>query len=616
VYRLFTGLVLACGVHFAHAQQLVQNFDNVPGLTGAGWTFVNNSTAGGSTTWFQGNSAVFSAQAGAADSYLAANFNAAPFGGNISLWALTPTLTNLQNGVTVSFYTRTETGSPAPDRMEVRLSLNGASADVGATDTSVGDFSTVLQAINAGQASGGYPETWTQYNVVLAGLPAGVSTGRIGFRYFVTDTAVNGDYIGIDSLVVSDGPPDLTIAKTHTGTFAQGQIGATYTIVVSNAGGQPTVGAVNLLDTLPAGLTSTAMTGTGWTCAVPALTCTRSDALAPGASYPPITLTVNVASNAPASVTNTVTVSGGGEVDTSNNTATDPTVITALQLPDLTIVKTHAGNFRQGQIGATYSIAVGNAGPGPTSDIVTVVDTLPAGLTASGITGPGWSCTLGTLTCTRADVLAAGGSYPVITLTVDVAPTAPASVTNVATVSGGGESNPANNTSSDVTTIAPTVADLSITKTHSGSFTQGQVGALYTIVVSNAGPDATSGAVQVVDTLPAGLTATALGGSGWTCALNQLTCIRSDPLAVAASYPAITLTVNVAADAPASVINVATVSGGGDATPGNSTARDTTVIVAAAPVSNVPIPTLSEWAMLLLTALLALGGAMALRRRA
>ena len=39
--------------------------------------------------------------------------------------------------------------------------------------------------------------------------------------------------------------------------------------------------------------------------------CTRSDALAPGGRYPPITLTVNIASNAAPNVTNIATVAGG-----------------------------------------------------------------------------------------------------------------------------------------------------------------------------------------------------------------------------------------------------------------------------------------------------------------
>ena len=56
-------------------------------------------------------------------------------------------------------------------------------------------------------------------------------------------------------------------------------------------------------------------------------TCTRNDTLAGNSSYLPITLTVNVASNAASSVTNTASVSGGGENNTANDTATDPTSI-------------------------------------------------------------------------------------------------------------------------------------------------------------------------------------------------------------------------------------------------------------------------------------------------
>src|SRR5207237_1343796 len=125
----------------------------------------------------------------------------------------------------------------------------------------------------------------------------------------------------------------------------------------------------------------------------------------------------------------------------ANNTASDPTTINALP-PDLTIGKTHVGNFSQGQVGATYTITVTNSGTGPSSGTVTVVDALPAGLTATAISGGGWSCTLATLTCTRSDVLAASASYPSITVTVNVAANAAASVTNSATVSGGGDSNP------------------------------------------------------------------------------------------------------------------------------------------------------------------------------
>src|SRR5260370_932891 len=104
-----------------------------------------------------------------------------------------------------------------------------------------------------------------------------------------------------------------------------------------------------------------------------------------------------MANKAAASVTNTANVSGGGQTNTANDSASDATTIN--QLPDLTIAKSHSGNFTQGQVGAAYSTAPTNSGSAPTSGTVTVTDTLPAGLTATAITGTGWTCLLATLTC-------------------------------------------------------------------------------------------------------------------------------------------------------------------------------------------------------------------------
>lgn len=130
---------------------------------------------------------------------------------------------------------------------------------------------------------------------------------------------------------VINNPADLTVTKSHSGNFTQGDVGKTYTITVTNSGtGAPTFGTVTATDTLPAGLTATAISGAGWNCVLGTLTCTRSDALAAGSSYPAITLTVNVANNAPASVTNTATVSGGSETNTANDTANDPTTVNAV----------------------------------------------------------------------------------------------------------------------------------------------------------------------------------------------------------------------------------------------------------------------------------------------
>ena len=122
---------------------------------------------------------------------------------------------------------------------------------------------------------------------------------------------------------------DLIITKTRQGNFTQGQSGAVYTITASNSGTVPTSGTVTVTDTLPSGLAATAISGVGWSCVIATLTCMRNDALPAGSSYPEVTLIVNVAATAPSSVINIVTVSGGGEANTSNDTAGNPTTITA-----------------------------------------------------------------------------------------------------------------------------------------------------------------------------------------------------------------------------------------------------------------------------------------------
>ncbi|HQR45271.1 MAG TPA: hypothetical protein PK598_04545, partial [Thermoanaerobaculia bacterium] len=125
--------------------------------------------------------------------------------------------------------------------------------------------------------------------------------------------------------------PDLTIAKTHSGSFSQGQAGATYSVTVTNGGtGPKTAGnTVTVNETAPAGLTVTAMNGIGWLCIQPAGPCTRSDALAAGASYDPITVTVDVSWSATSPQVNSVDVAltGQAESDTTNNSASDSTVI-------------------------------------------------------------------------------------------------------------------------------------------------------------------------------------------------------------------------------------------------------------------------------------------------
>jgi hypothetical protein len=198
--------VLALSLPAQASVLLSEGFDNIATLSGSGWVVINNSVPLGTTSWFQGVPAVFPSQAGAPSSYIAANFGAADFGGNISDWILLPALT-LHNGDAFSFYTRTESPQMAADRLEVRLSTNGSSTNVGATDSSVGDFTTLLLTVNPSLTVSGYPGVWTQFSTALSGL-SGPTTGRLAFRYAVPDTSVNGDYIGIDTVLLAEGVPE------------------------------------------------------------------------------------------------------------------------------------------------------------------------------------------------------------------------------------------------------------------------------------------------------------------------------------------------------------------------------------------------------------------------
>jgi hypothetical protein len=82
------------------------------------------------------------------------------------------------------------------------MSTAGSSTNVGTTSTSVGDFTNLLLEINPNLVTGGYPESWTLFTVTLSGVGT-PTTGRLAFRYFVTDggpSGANSNYIGIDTV--------------------------------------------------------------------------------------------------------------------------------------------------------------------------------------------------------------------------------------------------------------------------------------------------------------------------------------------------------------------------------------------------------------------------------
>ncbi len=299
-----------------------------------GWAQQNLSTpVGTDPIWQQGIPApdLFDAHSGATNSYALATFNnLAGAAGTISNWLFTPT-TTIHNGDVLSFWTRTVDAPAFPDRLEVRMSTNGASVNVGATNTSVGDYTTLLLTVNPTLTASGYPNVWTQFTATISGLSADVS-GRFAFRYFVTNAGpagANSDNIGIDDVQFSAAPYSYSWSSNPAGftSTQQNPVGVaitqttTFTVTATtNLGCSSTSSVTVTHNDRPTGILSggatycgvqgptdlsIAVTGTGpWS-------GTLSDGTPFSGSSSPITVSVNPASTTTYTIT-TLTDNGTG----------------------------------------------------------------------------------------------------------------------------------------------------------------------------------------------------------------------------------------------------------------------------------------------------------------
>lgn len=253
------------------AQPFNESFNNVSDLAGNGWVIQNNSVPLGPNAWYQGipvnatpDPGPFNANSGAPNAYIAANFASTTGGsGTISNWLITPNRV-FRNGDVLTFYTRKPTilagGTDYPDRLQVRMSTNGASTNTGANATSVGDFTTLLLAINPSLVTNVYPQVWTQYTITITGLPAPTS-GRIAFRYFVTNggpSGSNSDYIGIDDVVYTPYIcPSFTMSPA-AGALTGGKAGVSYSQSFTQTGALGAPSYAIVAGALPPGLTLSA----------------------------------------------------------------------------------------------------------------------------------------------------------------------------------------------------------------------------------------------------------------------------------------------------------------------------------------------------------------------
>jgi uncharacterized repeat protein (TIGR01451 family) len=187
-------------------------------------------------------------------------------------------------------------------------------------------------------------------------------------------------------------------------------------------------------------------------------------------------------------------------------------VVSATSEPivDLSLTKTHTGNFTVGS-NASYTLtASSQAGSQQTDFPIVVTDALPAGLTYVSGSGTNWSCGASgqNVTCTHPGPLNAAASLPPITLTVAVGNAAYPSIVNSAQVTTpSNDPDASNNAASDTATVLGSnlsTATKSVQDLNGGDANPGDT-LRYTITLTEtAGIPATG--VVVTDDVPAAVT--------------------------------------------------------------------------------------------------------------
>jgi uncharacterized repeat protein (TIGR01451 family) len=381
----------------------------------------------------------------------------------------------------------------------------------------VTQVATQLGAINAGGNSlsaltfvagllyaGGANELYTVNK--LTGLGTLVAAPAATYRDFAT------------------GPPvaDLQLTVTPSAGFTAGAA-ATYTLTVRNNGPYRASAVVSVVDTLPAGLTFTSATGTGWTCTAfgQVVTCTRAGPVNSSTTLPDITLIAAIGASVAPSVTNVAVVSSSTMADQnfSNNRVATTSAVTVRS------VSTTPAGATVTQLpsnGTTYSQTFVVTNTGSMSDSYTLAATVaPAGV-VSIVSVNGVAGSTGTTA-----VVASGASTNVVvvyTVATGAATGATATLTmtatsvGLATISNAGDltvtvmraglSMSKQLYRDDQTTLVTGAAGVS-----AGEYVQ------YRVTVTSTGA-AGATAVHVSDTIPAAVTYVAATGdaAGWTLA--------------------------------------------------------------------------------------------------
>jgi uncharacterized repeat protein (TIGR01451 family) len=418
------------------------------------------------------------------------------------------------------------TNSPLNACAAPSLSINDVTVTEGDTGTVIATFTVSLNntsvqtiTVNYATADGTAtaPADYLQANGILTFNPGdltktisvtinGDTLNEPSETFFVNlsgaANATIADPQGQGTITDNDAQPALSINDVTVAEGNSGTTNATFTVTLSAPSGQTVTVNYATADgsaTAPSdyqAITTTALT------------------FNPGETTKTVTVVINGDTTVEPDETFFVNLSGATNATISIAQGTGTITNDDLEA-DLSITKTDSADPVSNGDNITYTLTVTNNSSTTAADSVTVSDpipanttfvsvgTLPAGWTRTDSTPPGGT---GTITFSKTTSLPASGTAT-FTITVNVNSSAAnnATITNTATVaSSTQDATPGNNTATEATLVRRP-ADLSLSKTVDNATPNVNSNVVFTITVTNAGPNAATG-VTVLDQLPAGLT--------------------------------------------------------------------------------------------------------------
>jgi uncharacterized repeat protein (TIGR01451 family) len=356
-----------------------------------------------------------------------------------------------------------ETGGAVTYQVSVTNTSTAESATVTAIADSVGgtpvDVTTVGGAVTSTTcATGAVLDPGETYTCAFTmAVPAGQAGDVITDEVTVTladDEGNTTEPSDTEEVPLTDVAPTITVDKDN-GDASVKAPGApvTFDVTVTNTSAEP-VTLTSLTDSIDG---AEAIDVTAVADPITETDCATGGTIAAGGTYT-CSFTAKVESDEAASIPDEVLATAVDD-DGSQVTASDGAVTTVTAVADLKVEKKLVGTGLKGGESGSYEVVVTNLGPS-TAAAPVVVDTLPAGLTATSASGTGWTCTIDgqKVTCTRSAMAPDESS----TITVAVAVSkdiATGTVTNVVDVNSNTEdsdkSNNHDEVDSPVTAVAP-----------------------------------------------------------------------------------------------------------------------------------------------------------------